>query len=99
MIKHIVVWTLKEGAEGRSKRENATLAKSKLETLRKLPGVLRLEAGIDTGIDAGPGDLVLEVEFENLEALDAYQKHPEHEAFKSWFAPLRDARMVVDYTI
>ncbi|MBI3395054.1 MAG: Dabb family protein [Spirochaetia bacterium] len=100
MIKHIVIWKLKEHAEGRTKTENAALAKTKLEALNgKIKGMRLLETGRDLGLDAGAWDLALYSEFDDKASLDAYQVHPEHEAFKTWFAPLRESRVVVDYSI
>ncbi|MDR2938413.1 MAG: Dabb family protein, partial [Prevotellaceae bacterium] len=48
MVKHIVTWKLKEAAAGSDKASNAQLAKEKLEALNgKIPGLLKLEVGID----------------------------------------------------
>ncbi len=48
MIKHIVMWRLKDSALGNKKAGNARLVREKLEALRgRIPGLLRLEVGLD----------------------------------------------------
>ncbi len=97
MIKHIVIWKLKGSAGGRDKAANARLLKEKLEALRgKVPGLLRLEVGIDLGQGAY-GDVVLYSEFASRQALDDYQVHPEHEAVKAFASGIREGRWMVDY--
>ncbi len=100
MIKHIVMWRLHEHAEGNDKMNNAKLVKEKLEALRgRIPGMLKLEVGIDfSGTDTS-ADVVLYSEFESREALDSYQTHPEHEAVKPFMAAVRSERRVVDYEV
>ena len=44
VIKHIVVWRLKESAHGNNKRANALLIKQRLEALNgKIPGLRLLK--------------------------------------------------------
>ena len=50
MIRHIVMWKLKESAEGASRAENAVRLKEKLEGCRNIvPGILHLEVGLAGG--------------------------------------------------
>ena len=82
MVKHIVVWRLKPEAHGRTAAQNAVSIKEKLEALRgRIPGMLRLEVGLDFSREESSGDLVLYSEFESRAALDAYQVHPLHREF------------------
>ena len=79
MIRHIVAWRLHESALGNGKAENARLMKAKLEALRgRIPGLLRLDVGLDFSVTDYCADVVLVSEFESREALAAYQVHPEH---------------------
>jgi len=100
MIKHIVLWKLKENADGRSKSENALLLKQRLESLNGIiSGMNCLEVGINlvnnpTDDDV---DVVLYSEFENMEALQAYYPHPEHIKLKSFVQAIRGERRVIDY--
>jgi len=100
MVKHIVLWTLKETAEGRSKQENLLLAKQKLEAMAgKVPGMTRLEVGINFQTRDGAWDLALYSEFESQRALEGYRSHPEHLKAIEYLRTVRDQRAVVDYEI
>ena len=100
MIKHIVMWKLKDHAEGNDKQTNAALVKEKLDALANLvPGMLKLEVGIDLGLDAAASDVVLYTEFEDEAALSAYQSHPQHKAVFPFIAAVRETRVAVDYAV
>ncbi len=100
MIKHIVLFTLRPHAAGRSGAENAALMKARLEELNgRIPGLLRLEVGIDISRTDSSADVALYSEFESREALDVYQAHAEHVAIAEFVAQVRDGRIVVDYEI
>jgi hypothetical protein len=98
MIKHIVFWKLKDFAEGASKKENAIKVKAMLEEMRgKIPGMLKLEVGINFEASDSACDISLYSEFESRAALDAYQIHPEHMKVKEFLPLVRTERYVVDY--
>ncbi len=100
MIKHIVMWKLKEQAEGNDKQTNALLMKEKLEAIADIvPGMIKLEVGIDLGLDAAGFDVILYSKFEDESALAAYQAHPEHKAVFPFISAVRDTRHAVDYSI
>jgi hypothetical protein len=100
MVKHIVIWRLKERAADRSKSENASLIKERLESLRgKIPGLIHLEVGIDFDRGENAGDLALYSEFESREALAVYQGHPLHKAIMPIVLEARTERRVVDYEL
>ncbi len=98
MIKHIVMWRLKEEAEGRSQNESAHLIKQRLEDLQgKLDGLIKIEVGIDFSCDKDSSHIVLYSEFRDKDALSAYLTHPLHEAIKPLVLSARSERRVVDY--
>jgi heme-degrading monooxygenase HmoA len=98
MLKHIVMWRLKEHAEGADKATNARAIKAALEGLRgRIPGMLALEVGLDVDRSPAAFDVVLYSEFESAEALAAYQVHPEHEKVAALIGRVRSERVVVDY--
>lgn len=100
MIRHIVMWRLKDQALGNDKKTNAELAKQKLEALNgKIPGLIKLEVGIDFSLSPDAADLVLYSEFESREALDRYQSHPAHLAVVPFMKDVRADRRVVDYAV
>jgi quinol monooxygenase YgiN len=98
MIKHIVLWKLKEHAEGADRASNAAKMKTMLDACANLvPGILKLEAVVaQPGLEA-TYDVVLYSEFTDKAALDAYQNHPEHVALKPFFGAVREARQCMDY--
>lgn len=100
MIRHIVMWKLKETAEGATRAENARKLKEKLEACREIvPGILRLEVGLAAdGLDS-TYDAVLVSDFADKSALDAYQVHPTHQAVRQFIGAVHEARACVDYTL
>ncbi len=97
MIKHIVMWNV-GGETPEQKTEAARYLKSRFEELRgRIPGMKRLEIGIDhSGVDYAC-DVVLYSEFESQDALDAYASHPEHLRVRRELGDMRIARYQVDY--
>lgn len=100
MIKHIVLWRLKDAAGGRTRDANAILIKESLEALRgTIPGLLRIEVGTDFSATDNSSDIALCCEFESREALAAYQEHPAHKAVMSLILEARSERRIVDYEL
>lgn len=98
MIKHIVMWRLRE--EAGDKATNALELKRQLEGLNgRIPGLIRLEIGIDFSRESESSDVVLYSEFDSHAALQAYQNHPEHNAVIPFVKSVRGERRVVDYEI
>jgi hypothetical protein len=97
MIRHIVFWRLNgDSAEARAKQ--ACDIKAALEGLNgKIPGLLRIEVGIDFSAGPDSADVALYSEFESREALDAYHHHPDHLAAAPVVKAARVERRVVDY--
>jgi len=100
VLRHIVMWTLKEHAEGGTRAENILKMKAKLETCRSIvTGQGHFEVGVaQPGYEASC-DLILVSDFDNKQALDAYQKHPKHEAIKDFVAAVRETRQHIDYEV
>lgn len=98
MLKHIVMWKLKEHAEGADRATNARKMKALLDGCAAIvPGIVRCETAL-----AQPGlectyDVVLYSEFESSAALDAYQAHPQHQALKPFIGAVRGERQCMDY--
>lgn len=77
MIKHIVVWHLKDSAAGNTREENALIIKDRLEALMgKMDGLRFIQVGV--GISDGGWDACLYSEFDDMESLNLYAKHPLH---------------------
>jgi hypothetical protein len=100
MIKHIVMWTLKDQAEGASAEENGKKMKQMLEALNgKIPGLLHLEVGLDIFQASPAWQVVLYSELESRDALHGYQQHPEHQRCVEFVKKVVGDRGVVDYEI
>ena len=92
MIKHIVMWKLKN-----SKRDAPAL-KRMLEGLRKkVPHVRKIEAGVNFNPSDNAADVVLYSEFDDLSALAEYQGHPDHVKVAEFVKKAARERRVVDY--
>jgi hypothetical protein len=100
MIKHIVLWTLKDHAEGADRASNALKMKALLDGCANLvPGMLKFETTLaQPGLEA-TCDVLLYSEFIDRQALDAYQAHPDHVAIKPFIGAVRAARQCIDYAV
>lgn len=99
-VRHIVMWDV-AGTRG-SPEHAANLATLKqafepLATSGVIPGLLKLEIGIDYSAVDYACDVVLLSEFDSAEALALYQQHPAHTAAKQQIGDIRIARHQVDY--
>ena len=93
MVKHIVLYTFKEGVD---KDDAVKLIASVLEPLvGKIDGLLHVEV---RKTYAG-ADFALYCELESREAMDKYAVHPLHEEAKSHFFHLLSSRVAADYEI
>jgi hypothetical protein len=100
MLKHIVMWKLKDFAEGVGKKENALRIKKRLEGLKeKIKEVRVIEVGINLNQSADFYDIVLYTEFDNVKDLEIYQNHPEHQNVGDFISKVRLERRVVDYEV
>lgn len=98
MVTHIVMWKLHAEADGRTREENARIAKEKIDALAgRIPGLLSIKAGIDFLRSDASADLVLISTHTSREALDVYQDHPEHVAIKGFMKTITCGRQVVDF--
>ena len=93
MVKHIVVYTLKEGVD---KDASVALVASKLEPLAgRIPGLRKMEV---RRCFAG-WDYALYSEFDKPEDVPAYRAHPLHQEAKMHFHHLLDKRLSADYEV
>ena len=77
MVKHIIIWNLKEMPEA-EKTERKRLIKEGLESLKgKIDGLLDIKVITDT-LPTSNGDLMLDSTFADYNSLKVYSVHPEH---------------------
>lgn len=94
MVKHIVIYTLKEDV---NKPEAIALIRSVLEPLvGVIPGLKTMQ--IRPAYQGGM-DYALYSEFESAEALAQYAQHPAHLEAKSHFWHYLDKRVCADFEV
>ena len=100
MIRHIVMWQLREQAEGAEKAVNIEKAKSLLLSCSQVvPGILDFEVAASTpGMDC-THDLVLHMLVDDAQVLAAYQNHPQHLAIKPFMKAVVQERCCMDFTV
>ena len=99
MIRHIVMWKLKDFGQTEIKALNAAKLKDELYHLKN--EIVQIKA-LKVGINLNPEneyDVVLECEFDNLTDLAIYQKHSAHLRVVDFLKTIRDLKAAVDYEI
>lgn len=100
MIKHIVMWSMKDQAEGGTAEDNARKMKTMLERLAgKIPGLVHIEVALDVFQTSMPCQVVLYSELDSRNALQEYQQHPEHLRCVEFVKKVVAERNVLDYEI
>ena len=78
MVRHVIVWTLKEEFVGDEKAKIIAEIKEGLEALKGvIPGLVEIKVNT-IGLPSSNGDLMLDSLFENEDALKGYSVHPAH---------------------
>lgn len=100
MVKHVILWTLKEELSTSEKEDVKRGIKEGLEGLAgKIPGLMDIKVNID-GLSSSNADLMLDSTFENEEALKGYAVHPEHVAVADGkVRPYTAIRSCLDYEV
>lgn len=98
MVRHIVIWKLKEELIGERLAMVKQNAKEALEALTgQIPGLLSATVQIE-GLASSNGDMMLDTAFTDEAALLQYQKHPLHQAAADTYVrPYTHARMCMDF--
>lgn len=100
MIKHIVMWRVKDKALGKTKEENIVEIKNMLENLEKYIAELKyIEVGINIENLTGSHDVILNTTFEDEAGLNAYQIHPKHLESAKFIRQVVMDRTCVDYEV
>lgn len=80
MVKHVILWQLKDELSDSEKAEIKTGIKTGLEALKgKIPGLVDIRVEINP-LASSNADVMLDSVFESEEALKGYAVHPEHVA-------------------
>jgi hypothetical protein len=100
MVKHIILWTLKNDLSEDEKRTVKLGIKEGLEGLKgRIPGLVDIKVNID-GLASSNVDLMLDSTFEDEESLKGYSVHPEHVAVADGrVRPYTAVRSCMDYEV
>lgn len=99
MVKHIVLFKLKDEISENDKQKIANDFKQAIEAL---PAVINVIRKIEVGINMNPAEtwhIALYSEFDSLEDVRIYATHPAHVEAGKIIANAKDNRACVDYTI
>jgi hypothetical protein len=100
MLKHIVLFKLKEIAQGAPREQNAKKIKADLEALTgMIPQIRHIEVGINCIPGEAAYDVAIYSEFADEKDLSLYMKHPEHLKVAEFVGKVRESRVVVDYVV
>lgn len=100
MVKHVILWTLKETLSDEEKDSIKKEIKTGLEALSdKIPGIIEIKVNI-CGLSSSNADLMLDSTFESEEALKGYATHPLHVAVADEkVRPYTASRVCLDYEV
>ena len=100
MVRHVIVWTLKDEFGDREKEEIKAGIKAGLEGLAgRIPGLVEIKVNME-GLASSSGDAMLDSLFENGEALKNYSSNPLHvEVATTKVRPFVKIRSSFDYEV
>ncbi len=100
MIKHVILWQLKDELSAEQKAAVKAEIKKGLEGLAgKVPGLLEIKVNIN-GLPTSNADLMLDSTLESFDALKGYAVHPAHVAVADGSVrPNTKLRVCLDYEI
>lgn len=99
MVKHIVLFKLKDEASAADKLAAMHNFKKAIEALPAKISVIRK---IEVGLNINPGEswsIALYSEFDTLEDVKFYAAHPDHVAAGKLLADVKENRACVDYEV
>lgn len=98
MVKHIILWKLRDGISETEKAEIKANAKAALENLNgKIEGLKEINVQINS-LESSNADMMLYSVFENEEFLKSYQINPLHKAAADTFVrPFTNTRLCLDF--
>ena len=97
MVKHFIIWKLKDTFTEEEKAAARAEAKRRLEALDgKIEGMISIKVHIDR-LSTSTGDMMLESYFEDEAALAGYQKNPLHLEAATYVRSVVAERLCLDF--
>ena len=99
MVKHIILWKLRDDLSNEEKQRVKKDIKAGLEGLAgRIPGLLSIVVNVDGRLESSNADVMLDSTFTDEAALKAYAVHPEHVAVADGkVRPYTCLRFCLDY--
>lgn len=100
MVKHVILWKLKETLNGDEKKKVLDDMKKNLEGLKgKIQGLEDIKIIINP-LGSSNADVMLDSVLVDAEALAGYQSHPEHvNVANTYVRPFTEIRLCMDYEV
>ena len=99
MVKHIVLFKLKDEAPAEARLAAMNAFKAAIEALpAKIPFIRSIEVGLNIN-PAETWNIALYSEFDSLDDVRRYAVHPDHVAAGKLLAEVRESRACVDYEL
>ena len=100
MVKHVILWQLKDELTKEQISEVKARIKSGLEDLKgEIPGLIDIKV-VTEGLASSNADVMLDSTFESEEALKGYAVHPKHVAVADGkVRPYTASRVCMDYEV
>lgn len=99
MVKHIIIWDLKDELNDSEKADKKIEIKQGLESLKgKIEGLIDIKVNIDF-LESSNGDMMLDSTFVDENALKGYQVNPEHLKVAKIVRESTCSRKCVDFEI
>lgn len=100
MVKHIILWELKDEYSANEKAEIKKNIKCGLEgLLGEIPGLIDIKVHAE-GLSSSNVDLMLDSSFENEASLKGYSVHPKHvHIADTYVRPFISKRSCIDFEI
>ena len=100
MVRHIILWQLRDELSAEEKNEIKAGIKAGLEGLAgQIPGLIDIKVQTE-GLPSSNADLMLDSSFENEESLKGYAVHPAHVAVADGAVrPYTKNRVCLDYEV
>ncbi|MBR6633144.1 MAG: Dabb family protein [Clostridia bacterium] len=100
MVKHVIIWNLKESFSAEEKENIKAGIKSGLEALMgQIPGLIEIKVNVNP-LPSSNGEVMLDSTFDSIESLKGYAVHPKHvEVADTKVRPFTASRVCMDYEV
>lgn len=100
MVKHVILWKLKEDLSDADKAKVAADMKAHLEGLvGKVEGLISMNIHTQF-LDSSNAEVMMDSELTDEASLKAYQSHPAHvEVANTYVRPFVEVRLCADYEV